>query len=209
MSIMNKGRLLMINRILISNPHPFPMVLRYTDIRSYIFTAVFISLAVLVPWVFHQFRLAGPTFLPMHIFVLMAGLIFGWRAGLIVGLFTPIISHLTSGMPVMSVLPQITVELVAYGSISGMLREKFNLRTIWSLIGAMIGGRLALLLAILTIYIITGESYSPLGGESSPFLALWSVIRQGWPGIIIQLVSIPSIVWMTGRFLGKSQNKQL
>lgn len=199
----------MIKTIAVSKSQPFPVVLKYTDVRSYAFTILFILLAVLVPWVFHQFHLAGPTFLPMHIFVLIAGLIFGWRAGLIVGLFTPLVSHLTSGMPVLNVMPQITVELAAYGSISGMLREKFNLRTIWSLLGAMTGGRLALLMVILANYLIIGESYSPLGRELSPFLAFWSVIKQGWPGIIIQLVLIPSIVWMTGRFLEKSQNKQL
>ncbi len=194
----------MINRIATSKPQPFPMVLKYTDIRSYVFVVVFIMLAVLVPWVFHQFRLAGPTFLPMHIFVLIAGLMFGWRAGLIVGLLTPLVSHFTSGMPILSVLPQITVELSAYGLIAGILREKFNLREIWALLGAIIGGRMVLLLAILTIYLITGESYSPLGLESNPFLAFWSVIKQGWPGIIIQLVSIPAIVWLAGELVARN-----
>ena len=82
----------MISKIVASESRLFPKVLAYTDIRSYVFTAGFISLAVATPWVFHQFYLAGPTFLPMHIFVLVAGLLFGWRAGLIVGLFTPLVS---------------------------------------------------------------------------------------------------------------------
>ena len=82
----------MISRIAISKPLPFPVILKYTDIRSYVLTLVFVLLDVLVPWVFHQFHLAGPTFLPMHIFVLIAGLVFGWRAGLIVGLLTPLTS---------------------------------------------------------------------------------------------------------------------
>ena len=82
----------MINRVAITKPQPFPIILKYADIRSYVFTLVFILLDVAVPWLFHQFNLAGPTFLPMHIFVLIAGLIFGWRAGLIVGLLTPLAS---------------------------------------------------------------------------------------------------------------------
>ncbi len=139
----------MINRIATSKPQPFPVVLRYTDIRSYLLTALFVMLSVLVPWAFHQFHLAGPTFLPMHIFVLIAGLLFGWRAGLIVGLFTPLASYAVSGMPALTILPQIIIELSAYGSIAGMLHEKYNLRTIWSLLGAMIGGRIASLITIL------------------------------------------------------------
>lgn len=198
----------MINRIAVSTPRPFPTILRYTDIRSYVLTLVSVSLAVSVPWVFHQFHLAGPTFLPMHIFVLIAGLAFGWRAGLIVGLFTPLASYAVSGMPVLRILPQIVVELSAYGLVAGILREKFNLRVVWSLVGAMIGGRLALCLTVLIIYLVAGESYSPLGLEANPFIVVWSVMKQGWPGIVIQLASIPMIIWLVGKFAtrGKGVN---
>jgi len=194
----------MINRIAISKPQPFPLVLKYNNVRSYVLTAAFVSLAVLVPWVFHQFHLAGPTFLPMHIFVLMAGLLFGWRAGLAVGLLTPLSSYAVSQMPVLTILPQILIELSAYGLIAGILREKYNLRAIWSLLGAMVGGRLALLLALPVIYLVAGESYSPLGLETSPFVAFSSVIKQGWPGIVLQLVSIPALIWLAGKLAAKN-----
>ncbi len=194
----------MINRIAIFKAQPFPVVLKYNDIRSYALTAGFVLAAVSVPWVFHQFHLAGPTFLPMHIFVLIGGLVFGWRAGLIIGLLTPLASYTISGMPVLRILPQIVIELSAYGLIAGILREKYNLRAIWSLLGAVIGGRLALLLALLTIYLVAGESYSPLGSEVNPFVAFWSVIKQGWPGIAVQMVSIPAIIWLVGKVAAKN-----
>ena len=195
----------MISRVAISKPQSFPIVLKYTDIRSYVFTFVFVLLSVLVPLAFHQFHLAGPTFLPMHIFVLVAGLLFGWRAGLIVGILTPLASNVISGMPVLRILPQIVVELSAYGLIAGILREKLNLRVIWSLLGAMIGGRLALLSTVLIIYLILGESYSPLGVEANPIIALWSVVRQGWPGILIQLISIPTAIWLVAKLAAKRE----
>jgi niacin transporter len=189
----------MINRIAFSKPQSLLIALRYKDIRSYVLTAVFVMLAVFVPWVFHQFHLAGPTFLPMHIFVLTAGLLFGWRAGLLVGLFTPLVSYFISGMPAISVLPQVIIEVSAYGFIAGILREKYHLRTIWSLLGAIIGGRLALLLAISVIYLIAGQSYSPLGLGENPLASFWSTIKQGWPGIAIQLAFIPAIIWLVGK----------
>ena len=182
---------------------PFPKVLRYTDIRSYVLTVVFILLAVFTPWVFHQFHLAGPTFLPMHIFVLVAGLLFGWRAGLAVGLFTPLASYAVSGMPVLVISPQIAAELSVYGLVAGILREKFNLQVIWSLIGAMIAGRLALLLIVSIMY-LQGEIYSPLGVEASPLAILGSVIKLGWLGILIQLVSIPLIMRLLERLALKN-----
>jgi LytS/YehU family sensor histidine kinase len=189
----------MINRIAFSRPQSLFMALKYKDIRSYILTAAFVMLAVFVPWVFHQFHLAGPTFLPMHIFVLIAGLLFGWRAGLLVGLFTPLVSYFVSGLPALNVLPQVVIEVSAYGLVAGMLREKYNLRIIWSLLGAIIGGRMALLLAISIIYFIGGQSYSPLGSEANPLASFWSTVKQGWPGLVIQLAFIPAIIWLVGK----------
>jgi LytS/YehU family sensor histidine kinase len=189
----------MINRIAFSKPNSLLIALKYKDFRSYLLTAAFVTLAVFVPWVFHQFHLAGPTFLPMHIFVLIAGLMFGWRSGLLVGLFTPLVSYFISGMPALNVMPQVVIEVSAYGFIAGILREKYNLRTIWSLLGAIIGGRLALLLAISVIYLIAGQSYSPVGLQSSPLASFWSTVKQGWPGLAIQLISIPAIIWLVGK----------
>ena len=113
----------MMGKVIVSKPRTFPIVLKYSDVRSYSITFVFIALSILVPWVFHQFHLAGATFLPMHVFVLLAGLLFGWRAGFIVGLLTPLASNIISGMPVLGILPQIVVELSTYGLVAGMLRE--------------------------------------------------------------------------------------
>ena len=194
----------MISRMAIAKPQPLPIVLRYTDIRSYVFTLAFVLLAVLVPWVCHQFHLAGATYLPMHIFVMLAGLLFGWRAGLIVGLLTPLASYAVSGMPVLRILPQIVVELSAYGLAAGILHEKLKLRAIWALVGAMISGRLALCLAVLSIYLIVGEIYSPLGLAANPLSVVWAVINQGWPGIVIQLALIPIVVWLVGKFAAKN-----
>lgn len=194
----------MISRMAIAKPQPLPIVLRYIDIRSYLFTFVFVLLAVLVPWVCHQFHLAGATYLPMHVFILLAGLLFGWRAGLIVGLLTPLASYAVSGMPVLRILPQIVVELSAYGLVAGILHEKLKLRVIWSLVGAMISGRLALCLAVLSIYLIVGEIYSPLGLAANPLSVVWAVINQGWPGIVIQLALIPIVVWLVGKFAAKN-----
>jgi uncharacterized membrane protein len=190
----------MINRIAFSRPNSLLLALKYKDIRSYLLTAAFIVLAVFIPWVFHQFHLAGPTFLPMHIFVLIAGLLFGWRAGLLVGLFTPLTSYFISGLPSLNILPQVVIEVSAYGFIAGILREKYHLRTVWALLGAIIGGRLALLTAISIIYLFAGQSYSPVGAETGPLASFWATVKQGWPGIIIQLAFIPLIVWVAGKF---------
>jgi hypothetical protein len=167
--------------------------LKFNEARLYLLAGAFIALDVALPWACHQFHpLAGPTFLPMHLFVILAGLLFGWRAGLLVGLVTPLVSFAVSGMPVLAVLPQITVEIVFYGLASGILREKFNLGIFWSVLGAMLIGRLFLGLAVLLIY---------LGGVN-PFHYVWSVIAQGWPGMLSQLVILPLLVKWLSQYWG-------
>ena len=123
---------------------------------------------------------------------------------MIVGLLTPLVSYAVSEMPVLRILPQIVVELSAYGLAAGILRGKFNLRVIWSLLGAMIAGRLALCLVVLVVYVALGKIYGPLGLETNALFVVWSVIRQGWPGIVMQLTLIPATIWLVDKLATKT-----
>jgi hypothetical protein len=75
----------------------------------------------------------------------------------------------------------------------------------------MIAGRLALLLTV-TILSLGGAIYSPLslytgvGAEVNPLAVLWSAVLLGWPGIVIQVVSIPLMVKLLERFLESKQS---
>ena len=150
------------------------------------FAAAFVTLAVALPWLAHQFQLAGPTFLPMHLFVFVAALFLGWRPGLLVGLLTPIISYTVSGLPLQQLLPQITIELAAYGLVAGLLRERLHWNLYLSLLGAMFAGRVVLFLAVWAL------NTSPVG----PFVTVKNAVQLGWPGILIQVITIPLIVFV-------------
>jgi hypothetical protein len=156
---------------------------------------------VLTPWALHQYPLAGPTFLPMHLFIFVAALAGGWQAGLVVGLLTPFASFAVSGMPPAAILPQLAVEVTAYGLIAGILRQKYNLNVFLSLLGAMAGGRIALLIAVFAVQAITGHVYSPLGPTATPLTAVWNTIAQSWPGMLVQLAVIPAAFWAASRLL--------
>jgi hypothetical protein len=108
-------------------------------------------------------------------------------------------------MPALIVLPQIAVEVTAYGLIAGLLRQKLNLNVAWSLLGAMAGGRLALLAAVVVVRLVTGNVYSPLGVAATPFSAVGNTIAQSWPGMVAQVVLIPAAFWAYGRFSRKQQ----
>ena len=194
----------MLRRIAI-NTRPLPLSLRLSDIRAYVVIAVFVLLSVLTPWAFHQFHLAGATYLPMHFFIFIAAVAAGWQAGIIVGLLTPLASYAVSGMPALTILPQVAVEVTIYGLLAGLLRQKFHLSVVWSLLGAMIGGRLALLVSVIFIQAITGNVYSPLGTAATPYAAVWNTIAQSWPGMLAQLVLIPLGFWLFNRYTGRKR----
>lgn len=194
----------MLRRIAL-DAQPLPLTLKFTNVRTYGIIAAFVVLSVLTPWAFHQFQLAGATYLPMHFFVFAAALTCGWQAGIVVGLLTPFASYAVSGMPVLNILPQIAVEITVYGMLAGLLRQKYNLHTIWSLLGAMAGGRLALLVAVIIVQFVSGNVYSPLGPAATPYAAVWNTVTLSWPGMLAQVVLIPTALWAIGRYTRKKR----
>ncbi|MBI2041671.1 MAG: ECF transporter S component [Candidatus Nealsonbacteria bacterium] len=162
-----------------------PKVLVFGEVKYYIFSAVFTASAVFFPWLAHQFHVAGPVFLPMHFFVIIAGLLFGWRAGIVVGIASPLISYGITHLPPMAILPETMLELAIYGFSAGILREKnFNIFT--ALLGAMFLGRLARLLMVLG-----------LGLKTNPIKSF----EMSWPGIILQIALIPIIIYLLQKFV--------
>ena len=87
-----------------------------------IWAAFFVTLAVLVPTIFHAVGGLGKVFLPMHIPVILCGFICGPYFGLLCGVIAPILSSMITGMPVL--IPSgiiMAFELACYGFVSGFL----------------------------------------------------------------------------------------
>lgn len=161
-----------------------PKVLTFVEAKYYIFSATFVASAVFFPWLLHQFHLAGPIFLPMHLFVLIAGFLFGWRTGVLVGLLSPLMSYSITHMPPIVILPEVILELGVYGLAIGLLREKGL--NIWiTLLGAMILGR------IIRMAIAFDTSF----------------IQMSWPGILLQLALIPVVIYLLQKFFFKRDEK--
>lgn len=156
--------------------------------------ALLIALGVLLPQVFHLIggQAAGGLLLPMHLPVLIGGLLLGPYYGAAVGVITPLISFLLTGMPPAARLPFMLVELVAYGIISGAFRNRFHLYG--SLILAQVGGRMAYALALWVGVLIFGTEISPLA-------AVGAAVLTGLPGIIIQWVCVPPLVILLRRVI--------
>lgn len=166
------------------------------DYLSYTFrlvvTGILIALGVLLPIVFHMAGAMGSVFLPMHIPVLITGLFLGPRSGVIAGAITPLLSSLLTGMPpILPIAPIMSVELAAYGAISGYLYHGRQFSILVSLVGAMVGGRLLATCAVVVMIELIHIKLTPLAYLSG-------AIVTGFPGMLIQLILIPQLVKRLG-----------
>lgn len=79
-------------------------------------SALLIAAGLILSLLLHTLGAADSIFLPMHILVLLAGFCLGPYCGLTVGLLTPALSSLLTGMPpLLPVLPLMLAELGVYG----------------------------------------------------------------------------------------------
>lgn len=160
--------------------------------------AFFIALGLVLPLAFHFVNMGGKIFLPMHIPVLLCGFILGARYGLIVGLITPILSSVITGMPPM--IPTgifMMFELGTYGFASGYLYKNKRLNLYVALIVSMLLGRLVSGIANYIFLIANGNSFVLKGFLTASFVT-------SFPGILIQIIFIPVIVKALARNKGMS-----
>ena len=157
--------------------------------------AVCIALCTVLPMAFHAVENAGSIFLPMHIPVLLCGLVCGWPFGLLCGLVGPLFSSLITMMPPMAYLPSMMIELAVYGLVSGLLMQLVRTRRIYadlyiSLVGALLAGRIVA--GLCRALIFAAGQYSMAAWVSSYFVTCL-------PGLAIQIILLPSIVFALER----------
>lgn len=154
--------------------------------KKLVYTAVFLALGILFPMLFHLLGLPGQVLLPMHIPIFLGALTLGPISGFIVGILTPILSSLLTGMPPMiPMVPIMIFELAAYGFFAGFLYEKYPKNVFIPLIAAMIIGRIVAGIAAWSVFnIFNMDEINILTYISSSFV-------KGLPGIIMSLVLVP------------------
>lgn len=155
------------------------------------FAAICTALCYVLPLAFHSLTL-GSAFSPLHIPVLLCGLLCGWPYGLFCGVVGPILSSLLSGMPPAAMLVSMIPELAAYGVFCGLLLKWIHTgRTAADLycamVPAMLLGRIVGGIARALFLLSSAQTYS---------VALWasSYLVGTLPGAILHLIAVPAIV---------------
>lgn len=165
--------------------------MKRTNVKQLVLAALFLALALVLPFLTGQIPEIGSMLCPMHIPVLLCGFFCGWPWGLAVGLIAPVLRSLMFTMPPMyPAAVCMSFELATYGCISGLLYSRLpknKLSVYISLLAAMAAGRLVWGAAR---FICTGLNPSAFG-----FSAFWAgAVTTAIPGIIVQIVLIPLLV---------------
>lgn len=157
------------------------------------FSAMFLAVGVVLPYLTGQIKEIGDTLLPMHLPVILCGFISGGKYGLIVGLILPLLRAIIVGMP--PVYPNavwMSFEIGTYGLVSGLMWKAIGKDKLWkiysSLVVAMLSGRIVWGVAKAVLLGIAGKSFTISAFIAGGFL-------DAIPGIILQLVLVPAIVF--------------
>ena len=161
-------------------------------IKNMCVCAMCIALCVVLPLAFHTIPKGGMIFSPMHIPVYLCGLICGPFFGLLCAVCGPILSMLITGMPGISSLPGMLVELCIYSIVPYLFLKLTKFKHLYIylyvsvaiaiIIGRSLGG-------VMSSLLYTGEG----GYQFSMFINSYIIV--GWPGILIQILLIPNLVY--------------
>ena len=167
------------------------------NIKKLVLGGLFLAVGMLLPLLTGQIKEIGDSLLPMHLAVMLCGLVCGWKYGFLVGLILPYLRSVIFGMP--PLYPQavwMSLELATYGLVIAVMYNVFKRKNIGylylSLIISMICGR-----------IVWGAAKALLLGVANKHFPFSAFIAGGFidaiPGIILQLILIPAVITILER----------
>ena len=166
-------------------------------IQKIVLSGVLLALGMVLPLATAQIKEIGDTLLPMHLPILLCGLVCGWQYGGVVGLVLPFLRSLIFGMP--PIYPNavwMACELAAYGAVAGLLYALIRVkgRVYIALIGAQLAGRV--------VWGIVKALLLGVKGTAFPFSAfLIGGFADAFPGILLQILLLPPTLLLMQRLM--------
>jgi uncharacterized membrane protein len=167
--------------------HRPALVLPLTGFKAYLFQILLMAATIVLPVASHLMGAPVRYFLPMHWPVILAALVFGWRGGALTGVMAPLVSFILSGLPLPMILPAMTLELLAYGLITGFLKEKLRLNGWLSAGIALVSGRIVFLVTAVIIKVPPAADVALFARNS---------LLPGIIAAVAQLVLLPLLAWL-------------
>ena len=171
--------------------------MKHASLKNLVLSALFLAIGLVLPFFIGQIPAIGKMLLPMHIPVLLCGLICGWQWGLGVGFVLQLLRSVLFSFPAM--YPNavgMAFELAVYGAVIGYLYAHSKWQCVKALykclIPAMIAGRLVWGAVMIVLM--------GLGGSMFTWeLFLGGAVLNALPGIALQLILIPVVMVLLDR----------
>lgn len=155
-------------------------------------SAMFLALALALPFLTGQIPEIGSMLLPMHLPVLLCGILCGWPWGLAVGLIAPVLRSVLFGMPpLMPTAIAMAFEMGTYGVVAGVVFGRLKrgaLRAYVAVAVAALAGRAVWGLVSLALYGL----FMPIPFTAAMFVS--GAFLRAWPGILVQFLLVPPVV---------------
>lgn len=148
--------------------------LDYTDVRTYLVSLLFVLGNMVLPQLCHLMPQGGMMWLPIYFFTLIAAYKYGWKAGLLTAVLSPIINSLLFGMPMPAALPAILLKSVLLAVFAAMAAAHFQKATLWTLLLVVLGYQT---FGTLGEWAMKGDLY--LAAQD---------FRIGVPGMLLQMI---------------------
>lgn len=147
--------------------------LGYNETRTYLTASLFVLGNIVLPQVFHLIPQGGMMWLPIYFFTLIGAYKYGWKAGLLTAVFSPVVNSLLFRMPMPAVLPAILLKSILLAVFAGYVAHRYNKISI------------PLLLATVLLYQIVGT----LGewAMKGDFYLAAQDFHIGIPGMLLQV----------------------
>ena len=174
--------------------------------KNTVLAAMFLAVGVVLPSLTGAIKEIGDSLLPMHLAVMLCGVVCGWSYATPVGLVLPFLRAAFFGMP--PLYPNavwMSLELATYGFVIGFL---YGLRRTYSRVYLLICIYAALLTAMAAGRVVWGVTKAILLGVADKPFGFEAFLIGGFvdaiPGILLQFLLVPLIAELTARLAGKA-----
>ena len=116
--------------------------LDYSEMRTYLWTALFVLGNVVLPQLCHLIPQGGLMLLPIYFFTLVAAYKYGWKVGLLTAVVSPLVNHVLFGMPPAAMLPAILVKSTLLAVIAAFVARRTGRVSVLLLLGVVLGYQL-------------------------------------------------------------------
>lgn len=148
--------------------------LDYSNTKTYLVSSLFVAGNIVLPQLFHLLPQGGISWLPIYFFTLIGAYKYGWKAGLLTAILSPLVNSLLFGMPLPAVLPAILLKSILLALTAGWAAHHFQ----------------RISLRILTLIVLTYQITGTVGEwlmTGDYYLAVQD-FRIGLPGMFLQIL---------------------